>query len=121
MKTKNPFKILARKVVILWTKYIYNKAVKIADRRYREEHTMIYVVSKPFRPDLLVTLSKREFKAMKLYSWGYRGRLLTLQTLRNGCYYHTPDPVGNQSMDDNERARRLKYFIKERLIKAKLW
>lgn len=119
MKTRNPFKRLARKIVVIWANYVFKKAKSSADARYAREHTMIYVASQPFRPDILTTYDRRRFK-MEKEVWGFSARLLTLQTLKNGCYYHTPDTAGNQGMDEKEMERRRLFFIKERLAKARL-
>lgn len=113
------FKKLAISVVTIYANYLYKKAVRMADERYEKEHTMIYVASKTFHPDYLTTYDKRRFK-MEKSVFGYHARLLTLETLKNGCYYHTPDKAGNQKMSEREKERRRQYFIRERLQKAKL-
>ena len=115
----NIFKKLAIVVVTIYANYIYKKAVRMADERYAKEHTMIYVASKTFRPDYLTTYDRRRFKAEKQV-FGYSARLLTLQTLKNGCYYHTPDTAGNQKMSKHDIEARRRYFVQERLKKAKL-
>ena len=113
------FRRLAVIVVTAWANYTYNTAVAQADARYRREHTMIYVASKNFQPDYLTTYDKNRFKAEK-HVFGYAARLLTLQTLKNGCYYHTPDKAGNQGMSEKDKELRRQFFIRERLQKAKL-
>lgn len=113
------FKKLAALVVTIYANYLYKKAVRIADRRYAQEHQMIYVASQNFHPDLLTTYDKARFKVEKQV-FGFHARLLTLQSLKNGCYYHTPDRAGNQAMTEREKERRRLFFIKERLQKAKL-
>jgi len=119
MKKIRPFRRLARLVVIAWANYTYGKVVRRADERYAKEHTMIYVASQPFRPDILTTYDRRRFKIEKEV-WGYHARLLTLQSLKNGCYYHTPDTAGNQVMSERDREIRRRFFVRERLEKAKL-
>ena len=106
-------------VVTIWANYTYKKIVKIADERHRREHTMIYVASQSFHPDMLTTYDRRRFKIEKSV-YGWQARLLTLQSLKNGCYYHTPDKVGNQALSEKEKERRRKAFVKERLKLAKL-
>lgn len=113
------FRKLAIVVVTIYANYIYKKAVKMADKRYEKEKTMIYVASKTFRPDYLTTYDRRRFKAEKQI-YGFHARLLTLQTLKNGCYYHTPDTAGNQQMTAHDKEARRRFFVQERLEKAKL-
>ena len=113
------FKKLAAMVVTIYANYLYNKAVRIADQRHEREHTMIYVASKNFHPDYLTTYNRERFKIEKQV-FGYHARLLTLQTLKNGCYYHTPDRAGNQAMSEREKERRRLFFVRERLQKARL-
>lgn len=115
----NIFKKLAVVVVTFYGNYIYKKAVKAADERHRREHQMIYVASENFRPDVLTTYDRKRFKIEKRV-FGYHARLLTLQTLKAGCYYHTPDTAGNQGMSEEEKERRRLFFIRERLEKARL-
>lgn len=115
----NIFKKLAVVVVTFYGNYIYKKAVKAADERHRREHQMIYVASENFRPDVLTTYDRKRFKIEKRV-FGYHARLLTLQTLKTGCYYHTPDTAGNQGMSEEEKERRRLFFIRERLEKARL-
>ena len=113
------FKKLAAIVVTAYANYLYKQAVREADERYQREHTMIYVASKNFAPDYLTTYNRERFKIEKKV-FGYHARLLTLQTLKQGCYYHTPDRAGNQKMSEEEKERRRLFFVRERLQKARL-
>ena len=113
------FRRLAILVVTAWANYTYRKVVDLADREYQVKHTMIYVASKNFHPDQLTTYDKWRFKAEKQV-FGYAARLLTLQTLKNGCYYHTPDKAGNQAMSEYDKEVRRRFFVTERLRKARL-
>lgn len=116
---KNPFKKLAKAVVVLWASYTYEKVAREADALYAKNHRMYYVASKTFRPDMLTVYDRYRFKAEKQV-YGVFARILTLQTLKNGCYYHTPDTAGNQALGKHERERRKRFFINERLAKARL-
>lgn len=116
---KKVFRRLAAFFVTIYANHLYKKAVRIADERYATERQMIYVASQNFHPDRLTTYDKARFKAEKQV-FGFHARLLTLQSLKNGCYYHTPDRAGNQEMTDREKERRRLFFVKERLQKAKL-
>ena len=80
---------------------------------------MIYLASNSFRPDHLVTYTKRQFKTEKRV-YGVAARLLTMNTLKSGCYYYTADRRGENGMDEKEKERRRRAFIKERLRLAKL-
>ena len=116
---KKIFRKLAAIVVTYYANHIYKKAVEAAEKRHEREHTMIYVASQTFHPDHLTTYDKRRFKAEKAV-YGHYARLLTLQSLKNGCYYHTPDRAGNQAMTPEEKETRRLHFVKERLRLAKL-
>lgn len=113
-------KRLARKVVSMYAKYNFKRAMEKADERYRREHTMIYVVQQPFERGVLTTYDRARFKAEKRHIWGFKGVLLTLSGMKAGCYYHTPDKAGNQKMSKKEIIRRQNYFILERLAEARL-
>lgn len=110
---------MARRVVTRYAKREFRAAMRRADERYKNEHTMIYVCSKPFQPDVLTTYDRIRFKREK-HVWGWHATLLTLQSLKYGCYYHTPDKAGNQKMTQKEIDIRLRYFINERLQLAGL-
>ena len=106
-------------VVTLWAKHMYKKGVKMADERHKREKVAVYLASANFYPDKLQTYTKRQFKVEK-HVFGYHARLLTMTTLRRGCYYYTPDAYGNNAMTPREREVKRRYFIKERLQMAKL-
>lgn len=116
---KKFFRKLAALVVTVYANRIYKQAVRNADIRHAKEKTMIYVASQVFHPDRLTTYDKARFKTEKKV-FGYHARILTLQTLKNGCYYHTPDKAGNQAMTEKEKEVRRRAFVKERLAAAKL-
>ncbi len=118
-KLKSIRRNLAVLFVTAWANYIYKTTMRKADERHRREGWMIYVVSEPFRTNRLITYNRAGFKRAKGL-WGYHGRLLTLQTLKNECWYHTPDTAGNQAMDKRAIEIRRKAFIRNRLRAAKL-
>lgn len=116
----NIFKRLAVKVVTLYAKFLFKRAKEKADQLYEKNHEMYYVASQVFHPDTLTIYNRKRFKIEKEVFGYYHTRCLTLVSLKNGCYYHTPDKAGNQAMSQKEIERRKQYFIKERLHKAKL-
>lgn len=116
---KKFFQRIAAFFVLLYAKRIYDRAVKTADNRHKKERGMIYVASETFHPDHLTTYDRRRFKIEKRV-YGECARLLTLQTLKNGCWYHTPDTAGNQAMSAAEIEKRRKAFMRERLAAAGL-
>ena len=105
--------------VTLYAKIIYRQGVDAAERRHAMEGNTIYLASKTFEPDRLVTYNRDEFKAQKRV-FGMAARLLTMNTLRNGCYYHTTDRFGGNGLSEEEKEIRRRAFIKERLRLAKL-
>lgn len=115
----NIFKKLARIVVTIYARHLYSKAKKRADEMYRKKPQMYYVASRVFRPDVLTIYDRLRFKLEK-HAFGRAAILKTLIELKYGCYYHTPDTAGNQAMTKREMEVGRLFFIKERLIKAKL-
>lgn len=115
----NIFKKLAAVFVTMYANYLYKMAVSAAEARHAKEHRMFYVASENFRPNKLTIYDRVRFKQEKQV-FGYHARLLTLNTLYNGCYYHTADRAGNQKMSKREKERRRLYFVQERLRMAKL-
>ena len=119
----NIFKKLFRKpaiiLVTIYAKYIYRQGVEAAERRHAMEGNTVYLAANSFRPDHLVTYNNTQFKIEK-HVYGMAARLLTMNTLRRGCYYHTADRFGANGMSDHDVQIRKKAFIKERLQKAKL-
>lgn len=116
----NIFKKLSTRVVTFYANYLFNKAKKKADALHEENKEMYYVASKVFHPNTLTIYNRRRFKIEKEAFGHHHTRCLTLVSLKNGCYYHTPDRAGNQAMTQKEIDRRRKFFIRERLVKAKL-
>ena len=105
--------------VTLYAQHIYSQGVAAAERRHAADGSTIYLAANSFRPDHLVTYNKAQFKAEK-HVYGVHARLLTMNTLRRGCYYYTSDRFGTNGMSDREKEIRRKAFIKERLRLAKL-
>lgn len=117
------FKKLLRKPAIifvtLWARYAYRIGVDAAERRHRIEGRTIYLAADSFRPDHLVTYSKTQFKCEKKV-YGFHARLLTMQTLKRGCYYYTANAFGEDGIPDKEMKKRRRAFVKERLRLAQL-
>jgi hypothetical protein len=116
---KRIFRKLATIVVTIWANRIYNQGVRLADERHAREKKTIYLASQTFHPDRLTTYDKARFKIEKKV-FGYHARLLTMNTLKRGCYYYTPDRFGHNGISKWEKERRRRFFIHERLVKAKL-
>ena len=112
-------KKIAAWLVTLYAKWLFDSARRKADKRYEVQRTMIYVAHDLFNENVLTTYDKRLFKSIK-HNSGSAMDLMTLQSLKHGCYYHTPDRAGNQAMTPEDAERRRRYFIRERLEKAKL-
>lgn len=115
----NIFKKLAAVVVTAYARYLYRNAKDKADRMYSRNPQMYYVASQVFHPNTLTIYDRARFKAEK-HAFGRAAELTTLIQLKNGCYYHTPDKAGNQAMTKHEMEVARRFFIKERLYKAKL-
>lgn len=123
----NIFKKIARKISVLlvtiWAKRTWRIGVEAAERRWKQtppaQRRTIYLAANSFRPDHLVTYDKPQFKLEK-HVYGYQARLLTMNRLRQGCYYYTADKYGNNGMTDEEKEIRRRAFIKQRLRMAGL-
>lgn len=128
----NIFKKLFRKFAIffvtLWANRTYKQGVEAAEKRRLEEiergyerknDCRIYLACNAWHPDKLVTYTKRQFKIEKRV-YGTAARLLTMTTLRRGCYYHTADRWGQGALSDRDKEIRRRAFVKERLRLAKL-
>lgn len=117
---KKLFRRWAMVLVAAWANRTFRKGVRAADERWKKEHRMIYLCSKTFHPDRLVTYNKFQFKAEKSVFGMYHTRLLTLPHLKNHCYYHTPDREGRDEISERDKEIRRRAFVKERLRAAKL-
>lgn len=106
-------------IVTLYAKLIYRQGVEAAERRHAREGCTVYLASDSFFPDHLVTYTKPQFKEEKRV-YGMAARLLTMNTLRYGCYYYTADRWERNGISDKEKIIRKKAFIRERLELAKL-
>ena len=116
---KRIFRWPAMLFVTLYVRLIYRQGVEAAERRHQVEGNTIYLASKTFHPDRLVTYSKAQFKMQKR-AFGVAARLLTMNTLKSGCYYHTADRFGNNGLSSRDRTIRRKAFVRERLRLAGL-
>lgn len=105
--------------VTLWARYAFRQGVEAAQRRHAAEGCTVYLAANSFRPDHLVTYTKAQFKTEKRV-YGVAARLLTMNTLKRGCYYYTADRYGNNGISERDMEIRKKAFIKERLRKAGL-
>lgn len=110
-------------LVTLWARRTYRIGVEAAERRWRNTDPRvrgtIYLAANSFRPDHLVTYDKAQFKAEKRV-YGVHARLLTMNSLKRGCYYYTADRYGNNGMTEEDKQLRRRAFIWERLRMAKL-
>lgn len=116
---KKLFRRPAIMLVTLWANRTYNQGVKAAELRHRKEKRTIYLAAQTFHPDRLVTYTRETFRMQKKV-FGYKARLLTINTLREGCYYYTTDKFGQHGMTEREKEVRRKAFVRERLMLAKL-
>ena len=106
-------------VVTIWANRLWDKGIEMAEARHREERVQVYLASKTFLPQQLTTYTKSQFKVAKRV-FGYHARLLTMTTLKRGCYYYTRNTYGMDGIDEKEKELRRQFFIKERLRLAKL-
>ena len=119
----NIFKKIMRRpaiiVVSLWARMAYNKGVRAAEQRHIADGGTIYLACDSFHPDRLVTYNKAQFKTQKR-AFGMSARLLTMNTLKSGCYYYTADAFMKNGISKRDKEIRRKAFVKERLQLARL-
>ena len=120
------FRRPATLLVAAWANRSYRQGVKAAEARRKaliagkgEGNCVVYLARDSFHPDRLVTYTKRQFKAEKRV-YGVHARLLTMNTLMRGCYYHTADKWGRGGLDPRESEVRRQAFVRERLRLAGL-
>lgn len=106
-------------LVTSWARRAYNQGVQAADERHKREHHTIYLAANSWRPDHLVTYDKAQFKTEKRV-YGVKARLLTMNTLKRRCYYHTANGQEENGLSPEQIEIRRRAFIKERLRMAKL-
>lgn len=110
-------KKLAGYVVTAYANRLYRKAVKIADKRHKEEGTMIYVISSFYNPSYLVTYNRRQFRAAKEF---LKLRSEKIASMKAGSWYYTPDAIGRNGISDKDREARRLAFVSMILTRAKL-
>ena len=80
---------------------------------------MIYVVEDMLHPGRLTTYDRARFKTEKRVI-GTPARLMTCQTLKQRCFYHTADTAGNQGMESRQQEIARLAFVRDRLRAARL-
>lgn len=116
---KRLFRPLAVFVVTLWANRLWKQGLEMANERHRKEGVQVYLASKTFLPEELTTYTKRQFKVEKR-AFGYHARLLTMTTLKRGCYYYTLNQYGTDGISKKDEELRRQFFVKERLQLARL-
>jgi hypothetical protein len=113
---KKFFKKIARYVVAAYANRLYKKAVKRADERHEKERIMVYVISSFFDDKHLVCCNRKEFRMMKA-----KLRLRHhIQTLKEGCWYHTADAIERNGLDPRDQEARKRVFVRMLIKKAGL-
>lgn len=114
---KKFFKRLAKYVVAAYAKRMYRKAVSIAEKRHKEEKTMIYVISSFIDPSQLVTCNRKEFREVK-NKLGLPKH--PIEKLKAGSWYHTADGIERNGMKAIDKEARRIAFIRMVIGRAKL-
>lgn len=104
-------------VVTAYANRLYRKAVKIAEKRHKEEKTMIYVISSYFDESHLVTYNRRQFRSAKEY---LRLRSQKIESLKAGSWYHTTDAIDRNGMEPADKEARRIAFVRMILERAGL-
>lgn len=120
---KRVYKRITRRpavIIVTWyARLLYEQGVEAAERRHKREGATIYLAADSWHPERLVTYSKPQFKTEKRI-YGVSAQLITMNTLRRECYYHTADRFGRNGMSLHDREVRRRAFIRERLRHAGL-
>lgn len=114
---KKFFRKLAGYVVTAYANRLYSKAVKLAEQRHTEEKTMIYVISSPTDPSVLLTFNRKEFRATKEF---LKRREQKLESMKQGSWYHTSDAIGRNGLASVDREARRRHFVSMVLRRANL-
>lgn len=114
---KRFFRRLAGYVVTAYANRLYRKAAGIAEKRHREEKTMVYVMSSYTNPSHLLTCNRKEFRAMKERLHLYHHHIVSL---KKGCWYHTADAIERNGIEPVDMEARRLAFIRMALKRAGL-
>lgn len=115
----NPFKKIARLCVGAYAKNLFNKAIEVAESKYKERPDMYYVINDPNNPKKLVVINNAQFRTIR-HIMGIPSKELTMQTLKNTCWYHTKNLVGKDALSPRDITIRKLAFLRDLLHKAKL-
>ena len=111
------FRRLAGYAVTAYANRLYRKAVRIADKRHKEENTMIYVISSFYNPSYLVTYNRKQFRAAKEF---LKLRNEKIESMKAGSWYYTPDAIGRNGITEKDKEARRLAFVRMILGRAKL-
>lgn len=114
---KKFFRKLAGYFVTAYANRLYNKAVKIADERHENEHTMIYVISSYTDASKLVTYNRKQFRATKEF---LKLRSEKVGNMKQGSWYHTADAIERNGLSAKDREARRLAFVRMLLQRAGL-
>lgn len=116
---KKYFKKLAALCVTAYANKIYSQATALAEGKYLEHPDMYFVITDPANPKGLMCINKDQFLDLR-HRYHIPSKALTIQTLKNQCWYHTLSKTGLDGMTKEDIEVRMAAFRKMLLEKAKL-
>ena len=116
---KKFFKKVAAFFVTAYANRIYKQAVTAAELRYDEEKDMIFVITDPSEPSRLMVMNLKQFLDLR-HRFRIPSKELTIQTLKNRCWYHTKSKLGREALTEEDKTVRRLAFVREALRRAKV-
>ena len=114
------FRRIAVYVVTAYANHIYQKAVKVADKRHEEEKTTIYVANGTIDASELRTYNRNEFRRVKRFLKIYDNKSYNMCNFKQASWYYTPNAEGAGGMTPRTKELRRLAFVKNILRNAKL-
>ena len=127
---KKYFRKIAARFVTWYYRRMYQKGAQACDRLHEEKKWAYYLIDWP-APNgkrVLKPLNRRGFRNLKHWAqefyfgvdMKYWSGDYTMQTLRDGAWYYTPDRAEKGGMTPEEKEIRRLAFLREGLRRAKL-
>lgn len=116
---KNPFKMIAKRLVVAEANRMYRKAIKLADKRHEEEKNRIYVIEHPEDPKRLLLINKDEFLYIR-HKLGITSKQQPLRMLKARAWYYTRNESERDPIPAKDLVIRRLAFVRDRLSAANL-
>ena len=116
---KKIFRKLASLCVTSYANRTFRNAIKVANSWYEHTGKRHYVITDPRNERKLVTISREGFCKLR-HELGIPSKELTIQHLKNTCWYYTPNENKRDIIPAKELVIRRLAFVRDRLNAAGL-